>query len=215
MSYKPLFFLVLTAFVASLTLGVRAGYADHPKPSVYPTSWELKFEHSKPKRIVVDVPGQGNRAFWYMTYTVTNLTDEEQTFLPKFELLTRDGQVLRSDNNISPTVHDAIRARERNRALQTALQIAGSLRAGEDQAKEGLAVWHEPEPRMGTFTIFVTGLSGEIAQLSDDNGQPIKDSDGQPIILRKTLEATYQVPGDEVHPGEDVVLEKSQGYVMR
>src|SRR5688572_16097021 len=114
MLYKSLIFLSL---IASLTLGIRDGFAGHPKPSVYPVSWELKFEHTKPKRIVVDVPGQGNRAFWYMTYTVMNPTDQEQSFLPQFEMLTRDGRVLRSDNNISPKVHDAIRARERNNDL--------------------------------------------------------------------------------------------------
>jgi hypothetical protein len=210
MLYKSLFFLAL---VACLTLPIRAG---HPKPSVYPISWELKFEHSKAKRIVVNVPGSATpQAFWYMTYTVSNPTDQEQNFLPEFEMLTRDGKVIRSDNKISPTVLDAIKGRERNKSLQSALEIAGPLRAGEDQAKEGVAIWAEPDTRMGTFTIFVSGLSGEIAPLKDDNGQPVKDKNDQPIILRKTLEVTYQVPGDEVYPGEDAVNEKSEGWVMR
>jgi hypothetical protein len=191
----------------------RAGY---PKPSVYPVSWELKFDHSKAKRIVVQVPGSSvPQAYWYMTYTVSNPTDQEQTFLPEFEMLSRDGKVIRSDNNISPKVLDAIKARERNNALQGSLQIAGPLRIGEDQAKDGVAIWPEPDTRMGTFSIFISGLSGEIAELKDDNGQPIKDKDGQPIILRKTLDATYQVPGDELYPSEDVVNEKSEEWVMR
>jgi hypothetical protein len=215
MSRKMSNSLIFLALVACLALPVVSIRAEHPKPSVYPISWELRFEHGKAKRIVVDVPGTGKQAFWYMTYEVTNTTDTEQTFLPQFEMLTRDGRVIRSDKNISPAVIDAIRARERKQELQSALQIAGPLRAGEDQAKEGVAIWPEPDPRMGTFTIFVTGLSGEIAQLKDDNGQPVKDKDGQPIILRKTLEATYQVPGDEVYPGEDAIIEKSTGWVMR
>ncbi|CAN5506676.1 hypothetical protein BH09PLA1_BH09PLA1_20000 [soil metagenome] len=205
----------LAAFVvtACLCSPTRAG---HPVPSVYPVSWELKFEHSKAKRIVVEVPGSSTpQAFWYMTYTVSNPTDQEQSFLPQFEMLGRDGKVTRSDNNISPKVFESIKLRERNNALQNALQIAGPLRAGEDQAKEGIAIWPEPDTRMGTFTIFVSGLSGEIAELKDDNGQPIKDKNDQPIILRKTLEATYQVPGDEMYPGEDAVNEKSESWVMR
>lgn len=212
MTYKLLIFLALTACIA---LPIAPGWADHPKPSVYPISWELRFEHSKAKRIVVDVPGTGKQAFWYMTYEVTNPGDTEQSFLPQFEMLTRDGRVIRSDKNISPAVIDAIRDRERKKNLLGAIDIAGPLRAGEDQAKEGVAIWPEPDPRMGTFSIFVSGLSGEIAQLKDDNGQPVKDKDGQPIILRKTLEATYQVPGDEVYPGEDAIIEKSTGWVMR
>ncbi|MBC8108902.1 MAG: hypothetical protein H7Z14_20120 [Anaerolineae bacterium] len=209
----PTFAILTVAAIALLVLPVRAG---HPKPSVYPVSWELKFDHSKAKRIVVEVPGSSTpQAFWYMTYTVSNPTDQEQNFLPEFEMLGRDGKVIRSDNNISPKVLDAIKIRERNKALQGAVEIGGPLRAGEDQAKEGVAIWREPDTRMGTFTIFVSGLSGEIAPLKDDNGQPVKDKDDQPIILRKTLEATYQVPGDEVYPGEDAVNEKSEGWVMR
>ena len=212
-SARILGLVLLSALAVALVAQPVRG--DHPKPSVYPISWELKFDHSKVKRIIVDVPGRGNRAFWYMTYTVTNATDQEQQFLPEFEMLTHGGTVIRSDNNISPKVIDAIKQRERNNALQSALQIAGPIRAGEDQAKEGVAIWQEPEARMGTFSIFVSGLSGEIAQVKDDNGQPIKDKDGQPIILRKTLEAVYQIPGDEVHPGEDVIIDKGDNWVMR
>jgi len=188
----------------------------YPKPSIYPKSWELKFDHAKIKRITATVPGESTpRAFWYMTYTVTNNTDKEQMFLPDFEMLTRGGKVIRSDNKISPAVLDAIRQRERNKNLQSAIQIAGELLVGEDQAKEGVAIWPESDPRMGTFTVFVSGLSGEIAQLKDDKGEAVKDKDGHPVILRKTLEVVYQVPGDEMYPGDDPVIEKSQQWVMR
>jgi len=64
---KFLVFSICAAFA------VCTARADYPKPSPYPISWELNFEHSKPKRIVVDVPGQSApKAYWYMTYTVTN-----------------------------------------------------------------------------------------------------------------------------------------------
>ena len=43
MMYK---LLILLALVACITLPVVPIWADHPKPSVYPISWELKFEHS-------------------------------------------------------------------------------------------------------------------------------------------------------------------------
>src|SRR5689334_13292991 len=86
--------LALVALVVgSLPAFVRA---DYPKPSPYPKSWELKFEHGTPKRLVVNVPNSNTpRAFWYMTYSVTNDTDKEQLFLPSFELLTEDGRVFR------------------------------------------------------------------------------------------------------------------------
>src|SRR6266550_8391754 len=116
--------------------------ADYPKPSPYPISWELKFDHSIPKRIVVRVPGQLTpQAYWYLSYTVTNETDQERLFLPVFEMMTEDGKIPRSDNNIPPQVFQAIKAQEGNRLLLPALQVAGQLRLGPDQAKDGVAVW--------------------------------------------------------------------------
>src|SRR5438270_6135421 len=134
--------------------------AAFPKPSVFPTSWQLKFEHSAPKRIVVRSPGAVNpAAYWYMTFTVTNNTTEEQRFLPVFEMLTNDGTVIRSDREIPAGVFDEIKKRERRKTLEPMEKIAGRLLIGDDQARDGVAIWKEPSTRMGTFHIFVGGLS--------------------------------------------------------
>ena len=65
----------------------RAFAADYTEPSPYPISWELDFRHEKPKRIVVQIPGRGNRAYLYLKYSVTNNSNQDQTFLP----VARDG----------------------------------------------------------------------------------------------------------------------------
>lgn len=182
-------------------------HADYPKPSLYPVSWELKFTHSTPKRIVVDIPGQGPTAYWYMTYQVTNPTDREVTFLPVFEMLTPNGDVVRSDKNIPGKVLDVIRGREGNSSILSQAQIGGTLRIGEDQAKDGMAVWEEIPGRPGHFSIFIQGLSGETAT--------VKGPDNKDLILRKTLQLNYLIRGDEVYPGEDQVNENPSRWVMR
>jgi hypothetical protein len=189
---------------------------DYPKPSPYPIAWELKFEHDAPRRIVVEVPGKsGPQAYWYMTYTITNETDKEQLFLPFFELLTRDGRVIRSDRNIPQKVFEQIKAVEGKRFLEPFTQIGGELRLGEDEAKDGVAIWAEPDSRMGSFNIFVQGLSGETTHAKDEKGQPVLNKDGKPIILRKTLQLNYQVRGDEVAPDQDKLIEQGSEWVMR
>ena len=193
-----------------------AAEESYPTPSLYPISWELQFEHSIPKRIVVETPGSSTpAAFWYMTYTVTNKSEKEQTFLPFFQMLTRRGEVIRSDNNISQKVFDRIKQREGDKFLESFTKIGGELRLGEDEAKDGVAIWKEPDRRMGNFSIFVGGLSGEAVQMKDDKGEAIKGDDGQPIILRKTLQLNYLIRGDEVLPGQDDVNQKSEDSVMR
>lgn len=192
------------------------GPTTYPSPSIYPISWELQFDHDLPKRIVVETPGSAvPSAYWYLKYTVTNKTDKEQIFLPHFEMVTRTGDVIRSDFNISEKVFDEIKQREGDQFLQPFTKIGGEIRLGEDEAKDGVAIWKEPDPRMGNFSIFVGGLSGEAVQMKDDNGQPMKDADGNPIILRKTLQLNYLIRGDDVYPGQDEVNVKSEDEVMR
>ncbi|MCC7352042.1 MAG: hypothetical protein IT446_15895 [Phycisphaerales bacterium] len=204
------------AFGMCLLLVNAAQAGEYPKPSPYPISWELNFSHSQPQRIVVKAPGELTAsAYWYVTYTVTNNTRQEQLFLPMFELLGDDGAVMRSDDNIPPAVFDAIKARTKNDLLQPPLSVGPEIRIGEDQAIDSVAIWREPKLRMGQFSIFATGLNGEWVYLKDDQGNPVKGADGQPVILRKTLMLTYLVRGDETFGGPDAVVEKSQQWVMR
>jgi hypothetical protein len=146
---------------------------------------------------------------------VTNNTDQERTFLPLFEMLTKDGQVIRSDKDIPRNVFDTIKEREKKQFLEPWTKIGGELLLGEDQAKDGVAIWEEPMPRMGKFSIFVGGLSGEHVQMKDDAGNVMKDKDGNPLILRKTLQLQYHIKGDEVYPGEDDVDPLPEEWVMR
>jgi hypothetical protein len=193
-----------------------AGPTTFPSPSPYPISWELNFDHGQPKRIIVEVPGVPTpTAYWYMTYTVTNKTDKEQVWLPHFEMVTRTGNVIRSDENIPKKVFDDIKRYEADQFLEQFTTIGGEIRLGEDEARDGVAIWKEPDPRMGNFSIFVAGLSGEAVQMKDDSGQPMKDADGNLVVLRKTLQLNYIVRGSEVFPGENDVNVKSEDTVMR
>lgn len=213
---RPSFRFGFRILLALAVLAPSAAQAQAPKPNPYPISWELKFEHSAPKRLMVRVPGTNTpQAFWYMTYTVTNKTDKEQMFLPVIELLTRDGRVIRSDVNIPAIVFDAIKTREKKQFLEPFPKIAGELRIGDDQARDGVAIWPEPMPEMGKFSIFVGGLSGEAIVYKDSKGEPVKTAEGKPVILRKTLQLHFLVRGDEVQTGDDPVTEQPSEWVMR
>ena len=97
--------------MAGLTLIAGNFAMAYPKPSISPISWELRFDHAQPRRIVVEVPGQPSaKAYWYMTYTVTNNSDHDVTFLPTFEWVTKEGKVIQSDKNIPNVVFEKIKA---------------------------------------------------------------------------------------------------------
>ena len=201
--------LTLTLILALVTPGLPAGAAvEPPEPSDYPIAWELTFDYKEPRRIVVNVPGATRpKAYWYMPYTITNEGEETQVFIPQFELLTEDGKTHRAGRRLPKQVIEAIRARERNDLLVPPTKAGGDLRTGVDQARDSVAVWEEPMREMGTFRIYVGGLSGEFVELKDDDGKQMVDKKGEPIILRKTLQLTYHLNGDEVYPGEDMINE--------
>ena len=206
--------VVLGVAVAAAMAAGRAGA--FPEPSKSPVSWELKYEPAVPKRIVVEVPGQPSaKAYWYVTYTVTNNSDQDVTFLPTFEWVTNEGKVIRADKGVSHAVFDRIKAAIGNKLLEDSVQIAGILRQGEDQAKDGVAIWPEPEARLGSFSVFATGLSGESTQLTDTSNQPMNDKNGRPILLFKTLETDFKLAGDELYPGNDLLTKLGDKWVMR
>ena len=201
--------LVLALIAAVAWVGPVAHAAtDYPEPSPYPTSWEITFDYKTPTRIVVNVPGSVSpKAYWYMPYTITNDGEETQNFIPQFEILTSDGKVHKALNNVPVVVFDTIKSRERNKLMVAPTKVSGEIRPGVDQARDGVAVWEEPSKDMDTFKIFVGGLSGEFVELKDDKGNVLKDAKGETLILRKTLQLTYHLNGDDVYPGEDVINE--------
>jgi hypothetical protein len=187
---------------------VAPSQADYPQPSPFPVSWELTLDHSLPKRILVQGPGDANPLpYWYITYHVVNNTDRDKIlFYPSFDMMLETGEVTHSDMGIAPAVFDAIKKKERLKYLQSEDLIGGDLLHGEDQSKDGVAIWAEPRLRMGTFTIFCTGFWGESATVKVDD----KD-----VTLHKTLQLTYHLDSDENHPGGGDLVAKDETYIMR
>jgi hypothetical protein len=215
------FVALAAALVACLVSPPRA--RAYPKPSPAKVSWELDFQHGTPTRITVRTPSDvAPKAYWYMTFSVTNNGNDEQTFLPVFELVDERGNVHRSDQNIPQAVFDAVKAREGKKLMEPIAKVTGRLLVGADQARDSVAIWPEPMERMGTFQIFVGGLSGEAVWYKDGQETPLSKADWTKTkpedagtILRKSLEIDYHVPGDEYYPGRDRVIKKDERWVMR
>lgn len=206
-------FAVLALSLAAGGVGTVHAY---PEPNKASLEWELKFQYDLPRRIVVESPGGGvPKAYWFMTYTVTNPTDREQSWLPVFEMMTKEGKVIRSDHALPGEVFDKVKARANKRLLEPAAKIAGPLLIGGDQARDGVAIWEEPMAEMGTFSIFIAGISGEATPLTDDAGKPVVSADSKPILLYKTKQLDFVVNGDEIQPDIDALDKTNERWVMR
>jgi hypothetical protein len=210
------------AIAAGLSRPALAGDGNdaYPKPSPVPVSWELKFTHSDPKRLVVQLPGETiPKAFWYFTFSVVNKSDPgepaatEQVAYPVFLMRTEDGKLINGNDGVHPVLFDAIKAAEKNKFLEEPTLMGGRMLLGEDQRRDSIAVWPETSQRMGGFSIFVSGLWGESAPARDSQGNILKDDKGEAIMLHKTLMLGYHVDGDQTH--FDRVRKTAEEFIMR
>ncbi len=177
-----------------------------PRPSQVPVSWQLDIHYENPHAIELTLPGENiRRRYWYILCTVTNDTGTERIFVPEFALYTDTGQVLQAGRRVPTAAFRAIKKRHNNPLLKDMTGMTGRLLQGDDNAKDGVAIWREMDPQAGAFDIFIGGLSGETAELHlptpitvTEIGARGKDRKvvKNKIILSKTLMLHYSLPGE-------------------
>src|ERR1035437_5873819 len=136
-----------------------------PKPSPSSNAWEFDFDCQPLQAIEVNVPGQGRQKFWFLRYTVTNHTKQDQIFVPEFALYTDNGDVVNGQRRVPPMVYDQIKKTFNDPQLKDQTAMTGKILQGDDNAKSGVAIFRAFDGIAGEIHIFVGGLSGETAQV--------------------------------------------------
>ena len=194
------------ALVALIALLVTfTALADYPKPAPVPFRWELEFEPG-PLRLYTDPGGSGG--YWYFTYMVTNRTGSDQLWAPKFTLFTDEGEIIESGRNVPDRVTQDLLKLLGNALMEDQNAAIGDILQGKENAKEGLVVWPARHLDVNELSLFIAGLSGETARVKN----PVK---GDEIILRKTLQRNYLIPGSAVDRGSQPIDLVSQEWVLR
>jgi hypothetical protein len=219
--------VAVVALVAAV-LGLVCGSArTAPKPSDIPVSWELEFKFDVPRPIRLEVPGQNQPAtFWYMEYTVTNRTGNEQDFMPVFVLYTDTGQVLRAGQGVPGSVFQEIKATLGRPLLMDQADLSSKpLLRGENNARKGVMIFTDIDPKAGAFDIFIGGLSGEMVKIRppnpvptityDDRTDKMKTEMVSEIVLVKTLQLSYSLPGEAAARFKTKAERTKMQWVMR
>jgi hypothetical protein len=172
------------------------------EPSAAPVSWELNFRFQDPERVSVVVPGKAEPVvYWFMLYSVENPGNEEVDFYPKFELVTNTLQVIQSEIRVSPEAFRAIGRRAEDPLLVTPERAIGKLLRGKDRARHSVAIFKDFDPKATSFTVFVSGLSGEFRREKNpafDASKPESETNKRYFTFRKTLAIPYKFPGSPV-----------------
>ncbi len=196
-----------------------------PTPSEAPIDWELTFEYRDLQCVQLHVPGEPKRRlFWYLRYQVTNQTGKDEIYIPSFSLYTETGQLIPAGQNVSIFVFDHIKNLLNDPFLKNVSAMTGKLLEGKDNAKDSIAVFQDFDPAAGTVDLFVGGLSGETTEielprpvrvLEMDTTGDIKEVVKEKIVLSKTLQLRYSIPGEAAARLHAPVAMKEKKWIMR
>jgi hypothetical protein len=174
----------------------------YPEPSMVPVSWELDIKTTAPDRVVVD-----GKTYWYIRYTVTNNTGKDILFTPDFQLISDTGQVVTGNHGIKRNVYEKIKSLYAGTYVESPFEIFGSLKQGDDNARDSIAVFGDVDVDTRNVHVFISGLSGETTEVKD----PVTD---KVIVLHKTLVFDYDLPGEQIKIDPQPKL-KSKRWVMK
>lgn len=216
---RVLYWAVAAAAVAAPAVAVAQGTTERKvDPLALPLDkadvWTLHFRYKPPRIMEVDALDKDGKkvkkTVWYLWYQVYNLSGEPQTFLPEFELVTKDLNTSHLDEP-QPYIFEQVKKFE-DRLLgteklpgglydfKTSIEISkrpipASKPDAFPKAVSGLAIWTdmaEKAPRTNKFAIYVSGLS---------NGLAIEETPtGERLIKRKTLQINFLRPTDDKRP---------------
>jgi hypothetical protein len=168
--------------------------------------WTLHFRYKVPRIATLDtLDSTGKKVkktIWYMWYQVYNMSGEPQTFLPEFELVTKDLNTAHLDQP-EPYLLEQLKKIEDPTGIlgfQSTITISKrpippSKPDAIPRVVSGVAIWtdiFEKAPNTNKFSVYVLGLS---------NGLAVEETPtGEKLIKRKTLQINFVRPADDLRP---------------
>jgi len=190
-----------------------------PEPAIVPApgQWTLDVEFTHPQQITL--PGGSDkkpRQYWYTILTLTNNTNNDVDFYPKCDLMTDNFQIIPAGKYVSSILFNQVKARHKSiYPFLEPLDSAGTkILQGQDNTKDIAVIWPDFDAQAKNLQLFITGLSNETVAVNhpvqkDQMGEPVK------VFLRKTLELSYSLKGDQALRTDGSFTYKGKRWVMR
>jgi hypothetical protein len=219
---------ILLAVVAVLSMGMGAGAmevieTEYVNPlELVGENWTLDISLRPPQRIVMTNAAGEREAYWYVVYLVTNRTGRARQFMPGATVLTDTGKFIRDGS--FPAVVEEVRKQYRLSELKSSVAMLGAppaegeerrpnLKDGEEEAKQGIFVFPAGTERINSFKLFITGLSGQFIIREIPSAREGQET--VPVVMRKTMEIEYAVPGDETRLDRVTVHQLKRRWMWR
>jgi len=190
-----------------------------PQAGLISPSWELNIQFYDPQRITVQT-NSGTETYWYVVYRVTNRTGKDVRFFPFFRIVTNTLQVVDAGDGVHPSAYDLIAARHRQEFpfFAPPVKVTGLILQGAANARESAAVFKTFDPDASSFKVYMGGLAGEKLRVNNTAFDPSKDeSEDNPrsFLVQRTLEVSYDLPGDRETRAVARPVRRDRQWVMR
>lgn len=197
---------------AAVALTGASAVAVPPEPDAVPKRWQLDCEPGELRITTAETKDAGPRAYYYLTYRVTNNSTADQLFAPAFDLMSDDGTIIRAGRDIPGEVTRHVLSILDEPLLQDQIGILGTLLQGRENSKRGVVIWPAEALRTEDLTIFASGFSGEtrpVTTIDWRTGEPLKS------LLRKTLMLRYKVAGESERKGNEPFPLIEERWILR
>lgn len=183
-----------------------------PEPDPVPRRWQLDFTPGALRTVTLTMADGSVRSFAYMTYKVVNNTGQDLLFAPSLEMSTDEGSLIRAGRDVPAEATRRILDSLQNPFLQDQISVVGPLLQGEENAREGLAVWLLPDVSVAELTVYIAGLSGETRAIETKDA---KTGETSRTLLRKTMMIKYFGPGEVEPASGNEILRSEDRWILR
>lgn len=209
---------VLSATVLFAGLGCAVIVAA-PQAGLISPSWELEVEFIDPQRITVQT-ATGSQTYWYVLYRVINRTGKDVRFFPSARIVTNTLRVVDAGDGVHPSAYDEIAKRHKSDFpfFAPPTKVTGLLLQGAANARESAAVFQAFDPEASSFKVYLGGLAGEKVRVNNLAFDPAKEeSEDNPrsFLAQRTLEISYDLPGDPNTRAVAKPIRRDRQWVMR
>lgn len=190
-----------------------------PQAGLVSPSWELDVEFFDPQRISVSTP-TGTQTYWYVLYRVINRTGKDVRFFPSARIVTNTLRVVDAGDGVHPSAYDAIAARHRGDFpfFAPPVKVTGLILQGAANARESAAVFQQFDPEASSFKVYLGGLAGEKVRVNNtafDPALPESEENPRSFLAQRTLEISYDLPGDRNTRAVAKPIRRDRQWVMR
>ena len=177
-----LFCSIIIIFALTVISSTVMGY---PKATDKAQRWQLTLDTGDLRFYRDSESGIG---YWLLDYEVTNETKSDRQWIPSFDLVTDQGEIIPDGDGVPRKVQLDLLKRFKDPLMVAQSDASGPILQGEENAIRGLLIWKAGSEKVREVQVFASGVSGDTADV-------IHPITGDKHKLHRVLQLSWYVDG--------------------